>query len=1143
MATNFNIDPWYDDFSKAKGFHRILFNPTFAVQARELTQMQTMLQNQIEQFGSHVFRQGSMVIPGNSDIELGVPCLKIQATHNAVSVNYALFDTKTIIGQTSGVRAFVKKSVSANTTDPITFYLSYLSGGLNSELTFVDGEVLQVEGQPSIACTAQSVNANAVGSLAFIKAGVYYVNGFFVYCHPQIEVISKYSAAPSVHVLLKIVEETVNASADETLLDPAQGSYNFAAPGADRFKMSLVLSTLELGAAITDDYIEIMRLENGVLTEHVRSPKYNELEKSLAIRTYEESGNYVVNGLGFKLREHLKTKFNGGVYDTGNKDKFVYNTSSGKAYFQGFPIEKISGTMIEANKARTVDHVKQTDTVLKPSFGQYFFAASAIGSLDIANRETIQLWDISGDTGGTLLGTAKALAIDYHTGDGVNPIYRIFVSDIEFITGTYEEIGSIRTASGNFFAKVVAEYDAPLNTGTFAVDDVVNYGTSTRLAMVSFYAPTTGKLYAHRHTITSAPKIGDLIVGPSAQVTIKAKKMIVTNGASKSIFPMTQTATKSLKNASNAFDLEYTHHVRLSIPAGTTTTSTVSGTVVPLEIGNFIALTSSGADPISNYSLNGTGTAIVRNAVAPAGGITIYAQVNVENATPRTKSPTSFVASKTPAIKVLLDHADVYEITSVVSGGVETFNMWELDTGATDYEYGVSSIKLRNGFTLPTGTLSISYKYFNHTAGDYFTVDSYSGIANEDIPSYRSPSTGQTYQLRDVIDFRKTYSFPSNIVVSDTLITTSVQKYIGRIDSLCITKDGKFKVISGTPAERPKTPTIPTDVYELSRFNIPAYTYSLAQVLEKRVAVTRYTMTDIRGMDARISSLEEFSTLTAAEGRIVNTPIVDAATGLDRFKTGYVVESMEDPFGLADITAPEFLASLNSERGIYPRVEQDILSMELWNAVSNSYKITNGIITLDYTETPLASVGVSSRITNLNPYMVIAWNGELTLTPPRDIWVDVIDNPEVVNNVTSYNTIVTWVSIPFVPAPAPQPAPQPAVGFTFFEPTPTIIQAVPPVMDVVAVVPPVQFDGEGMQVSGRAEYNDVTFPPAPAQFDSEGMQLNGLDALIILNDGWGTNENFSGGDAAFNSVSLGEGSGNAWATWSPGTDTSGSSDA
>ena len=61
--TDFNVSPYYDDFSEAKNFHRILFRPAFAVQARELTQSQTLQQNQIEKMGDHLFKPGAMVLP------------------------------------------------------------------------------------------------------------------------------------------------------------------------------------------------------------------------------------------------------------------------------------------------------------------------------------------------------------------------------------------------------------------------------------------------------------------------------------------------------------------------------------------------------------------------------------------------------------------------------------------------------------------------------------------------------------------------------------------------------------------------------------------------------------------------------------------------------------------------------------------------------------------------------------------------------------------------------------------------------------------------------------------------------------------------------------------------------------------------
>ena len=47
MAINLNTTPYYDDFTESKNFQRILFKPGVAVQARELTQLQSALQNQI----------------------------------------------------------------------------------------------------------------------------------------------------------------------------------------------------------------------------------------------------------------------------------------------------------------------------------------------------------------------------------------------------------------------------------------------------------------------------------------------------------------------------------------------------------------------------------------------------------------------------------------------------------------------------------------------------------------------------------------------------------------------------------------------------------------------------------------------------------------------------------------------------------------------------------------------------------------------------------------------------------------------------------------------------------------------------------------------------------------------------------------
>ena len=70
--TNLNIAPYFDDFDKDKNFYRVLFRPGYPIQARELTTMQSILQNQVESIGTHFFKEGAMVIPGQIGYDLNV---------------------------------------------------------------------------------------------------------------------------------------------------------------------------------------------------------------------------------------------------------------------------------------------------------------------------------------------------------------------------------------------------------------------------------------------------------------------------------------------------------------------------------------------------------------------------------------------------------------------------------------------------------------------------------------------------------------------------------------------------------------------------------------------------------------------------------------------------------------------------------------------------------------------------------------------------------------------------------------------------------------------------------------------------------------------------------------------------------------
>ena len=160
-------------------------------------------------------------------------------------------------------------------------------------------------------------------------------------------------------------------------------------------------------------------------------------------------------------------------------------------------------------------------------------------------RETIQLWSISAASGGTQIGTASVIGLDYMIGDGsASPIYKLYISDLALTSGSYDDIGSVRLASGNYYAKVVTEYEAPINSGAFSSGEVITFNATSRVATVSFYDVPAGKLYAHKHSATATPKAGDTIVGPSATALIKNKTMLNKSGSNTQIFELSRRATK-----------------------------------------------------------------------------------------------------------------------------------------------------------------------------------------------------------------------------------------------------------------------------------------------------------------------------------------------------------------------------------------------------------------------------------------------------------------------------------------------------------------------------------------------------------------------------------------------------------------------
>jgi hypothetical protein len=392
QKTNLNVSPYFDDFSepnvgaKDKNYYKVLFNPGKPIQARELNTIQSILQNQLESFGSNIFKEGSIVVPGNIIYDNQFFAVKLNPTQFGVDISLYLdlLLNKTIEGQVSGVSASVQFiQLPNNQVDDITIYVKYINSNSNYEISeFQDGESITVTenityGNTSInigtpVATLVSSDATSVGSAASIGEGILFVRGTFVRIPKQTIILDYYTNTPSYRVGLKVDEKIVTAKDDPTLYDNAKGFSNYAAPGADRFEISLSLTKKLLTDTENDtDFVEILRVKNGAIQKVENKTQYSIIRDYLAQRTYDESGNYVVDPFEFSLNNSLNDRLgNDGIYletektDQGNtpsNDLMCLKFSPGKAYVQGYDVEKTGIEIVDVPKPRTTQTISNVN--------------------------------------------------------------------------------------------------------------------------------------------------------------------------------------------------------------------------------------------------------------------------------------------------------------------------------------------------------------------------------------------------------------------------------------------------------------------------------------------------------------------------------------------------------------------------------------------------------------------------------------------------------------------------------------------------------------------------------------------------------------------------------------------------------------
>ncbi|NDB62013.1 DUF4815 domain-containing protein, partial [bacterium] len=405
-------------------------------------------------------------MPGEIGFDLNYYAVKLTSkTYSSISS----YVGKQLTGVTSGVVGICVNAVETDGTDPDTLYVKYNKTGTNNtSTTFTSGETINAtEIGSSTVLASAVVNSTATGSAANIAAGVYYINGFHVSVAKDTLILDKYSNTPSYRIGLTITESYITSNDDVTLVDNAQGSSNQNAPGADRLKIDLTLTKKTLTSTDDTNFVELLRLSNGIRLNQVTRTNYAVLEDTMARRTYDESGDYSIRGFDIDVREHLLNGNNRGIFIAGGggyqneglESKLAVGMSPGKAYVKGYEIETLSTTFIDVNKARDFssennfytrfdveNYVNVTNVYGTPDIGLFSTDIEAFKNINLYDTATSSRGTEQSTTGVTVpqIGRAKSRGFELNNGTAssnifassslTSAVYKHYLFDIEMFT-------------------------------------------------------------------------------------------------------------------------------------------------------------------------------------------------------------------------------------------------------------------------------------------------------------------------------------------------------------------------------------------------------------------------------------------------------------------------------------------------------------------------------------------------------------------------------------------------------------------------------------------------------------------------------------------------------------------------------------
>jgi hypothetical protein len=943
------LEVYRDDFRDSAGFHRILFNSGRALQAREVTQLQTIIQREITRFGDNIFKEGAIVHSGGFTATKSV-FAKLNESVNLLPTNTATLIGTKFTGSTSGVSAIISYVEKSTVTDPGTIYFIYESAGVSNN-QFIAGENIT---NGTVTLTIQTTNTSinpAFGKGLFLtnNDGVYYVTGRFVFSPKQSVLISKYSESISDDFGFLIEESIVTANDDVSLYDNSGAFPNTTAPGADRYKISLTL-TLRSLVDSGQNFVYVGKIKDGVLSD-IKKPaqeeNYNVIQDMLAVRTSEESGDYLV--------KPFILNFSDNADDNGLLDITI---QPGIAYVDGYRVATNSAQSLTVVKPRSTTTINNEVSAF--TLGNYVvvngLGTNTQGLPNIQNFTLVNLRSAI-NHGGSTIGTARVRAVDEDNSGN----YRMYLFDIIMNSGqNFRSVRSIGTSSIDYMNLVLELGQAVLKEPK----------SNTLLVPLPKSRPQN---------------LTDISLATQRRFTAS----VTTGSASLTLSASGETFANVNDWIISADDSDV--YSSATISGAGTSSATISGlgAASNIEVLTYVNK-ANGSVRAKTLNANQTDTIAVVDWDSDGEGI-VYADLTKPDIYNFTSVTRDTVSGNSVRSRFTLDNGqrdNFYGLGRITLKPGQSKPTYPVVVKYDYFSHGVSG----DFFAVNSYSGQVAYKDIpNHTLSDGTVVPL------RDVLDFRPVvNSSGTFGAGAIIN---ELPQPFDTIQSD------ISYYNSSFNKLIAETNGRIRYIAGTPSLDPKFPPSPDNSLDLYRIFLNPYTLDYKDLDTKQIEHKHYTMKDIGRLENRVAALEEVTSLSLLELDTAAFDVLDS-DGNNRTKSGFFVDNFSD-HTFSATTDPDYKAAIDpTNKFMRPQgyVEGLNLMFDSADYLTQNVVKRGDNIYLNYTHRTFINQNQASATENVTPYWGMRFEGHVTLSPSSDNWTERRYIPDRVTNTTVLDT-------------------------------------------------------------------------------------------------------------------------------------------